>query len=222
LNSTTMKKTTILIVDDHLLIRQTWSFILNSRFDYQVIGDCCNAQEAIKLAGSLFPDIILLDINLKEMNGMDAVPLLLKASPASKILGLSMYDHPAYAGRMIRDGAMGYLTKCSSVSEMFKALKEISCGRKYLCHKIKDIIAGQVMNSEEERTVIPLSKRQLEIIEYIKQGLSSKEIAAKLCLAVKTVDVHRYNILKKLGLSNRAALVNFTGINSVGFFEYSK
>lgn len=214
-----MKQTTILVVDDHQLIRETWSSILNSRFGYQVIAECSNAKDAIRLAGSLLPDIILLDINLSGMNGMEAVPHLSRTSPSSKILGLSMYNQPAYARRMIKDGAMGYVCKSSPANEMFRALEEISCGRKYLCQEIKEIIARQVMNNEEEKSINVLSKRELEIIRYIKQGFSSKEIAAKVFLSCKTVEVHRYNILKKLGLPNTAALVNFINVNSGQFIE---
>jgi two-component system invasion response regulator UvrY len=129
-----------------------------------------------------------------------------------------MYNHPAYALKMMKEGAMGYLCKSSPANEMFRALKEISCGGKYLCQEIKEMIASRVMNNEQEKNINVLSKRELEITGYIKEGFSSKEIAAKAGLSVKTVEVHRYNILKKLGLPNSAALVNFICMNSVDFF----
>ncbi|HWJ89602.1 MAG TPA: response regulator transcription factor [Flavisolibacter sp.] len=209
-----MKKTTILIVDDHQLLRQTWSFVLNTDRGYEVIGDCSNASEAIKLAAALRPDIILLDINLPGISGIEAVPHLINSSPGSKIVGVSMHIQPAYARRMIKDGAMGYVCKNSSSSEMLKALSEIRDGKKYICQEIKEELAKKITSSEEADRVAALSRREIEITRLIKQGLSSKEIAQQLFISVKTVEAHRYKILKKLKLKNTAALVNF--INATG------
>jgi DNA-binding NarL/FixJ family response regulator len=213
--SKTMKKTTILIVDDHRLLRQTWSFILNNNTGFEVTGECDNAIEAIRLAPSLRPDIIILDINLPGISGIEAVPLLLQSSPSSKIIGVSMHSQPAFARKMIKDGAMGYVCKSSSSKELFKALEEIRDGRKYLCHETKEILARQMIDDEEGNNVNILSPRELEIIRFIKKGLSSKQIATELFIAVKTVEVHRYNILKKLHLRNTAALVNFITTNNI-------
>lgn len=210
-----MKKITILIVDDHKLLRQTWSFILSNNLGYKVIGECDNAQDAIQLAATLQPNIIILDINLPRMNGIEAVPHILKSSPGSKILGVSMHNKPAYARRMIKDGAMGYVCKNSSSKEMFNALEEISNGKKYICQEIKEILAKQIISNEEEHNLKALSVRELEIIHYIKRGFSSKQIAEKIFISVKTVEVHRYNILKKLKLRNTAALINYININQL-------
>jgi DNA-binding NarL/FixJ family response regulator len=112
---------------------------------------------------------------------------------------------------------MGYVCKSSSSKELFKALEEIRDGRKYLCHEIKEILARQMMDDEEGKNVNILSARELEIIRLLKKGLSSKLIAKELFIAVKTVEVHRYNILKKLNLRNTAALVNFITTNNIDF-----
>jgi DNA-binding NarL/FixJ family response regulator len=204
----TMKKT-ILIVEDHQLLRQTWSLILNDNPGYAVTGECDHAEEAIQLAASLQPDIIILDISLPGMSGIEAVSLILKSSPDSRILGVSMHSRPIYARRMIKDGAMGYVCKNSSSKEMFHALQEISNGKKYICHEIKEVLAKQIISNEEENYLNALSVRELEVISYIKKGFSSKEIAEKLFISVKTVEVHRYKVLRKLKLKNTAALVNF-------------
>jgi len=210
-----MNKTTILIVDDHQLIRQTWSFILNNNLGYNVTGECSNAKDAVELAASLRPDIIILDINLPGMSGVEAVPHLLASSPSSKILAVSTHNQPVYARRMIKNGAMGYVCKNSSSQEMFQALQEVKSGKRYICEEIKEVLANQIISNEGENKFKTLSDRELEVIRYIKKGFSSKEMAEKLFISVKTVEVHRFNILKKLHLKNTAALVNYINVNSI-------
>lgn len=116
---------------------------------------------------------------------------------------------------MIKDGAMGYVCKRSSSKELFKALEEIRAGKKYICQETKEILAKQMIDDEEGKNGNTLSGRELEIIRFIKKGFSSKQIAKELFIAVKTVEVHRYNVLRKLNLRNTAALVNFITTNYI-------
>jgi DNA-binding NarL/FixJ family response regulator len=203
-----IKTTSILIIDDHTLVRETWSFILDRHPGFSVVGECGSAEEGIELVGTLRPDIIILDINLPGLNGLDAVVPLHQQSPSSKILGVSMHTEPTYARRMVQKGAMGYVTKNSAREEMFRAITEICQGRKYICQEIKNKIAEQVM-SDEELGLSTLTDRELDIIARIRKGDSSKEIAESLGIKTKTIEVHRYNILHKLKLKNTAALINF-------------
>jgi DNA-binding NarL/FixJ family response regulator len=213
-----MNKITILIVDDHTLIRETWSFILDSDPLFRVVAECGSAEEAIEQARILRPQIVTMDINLPGMNGVEATQQIRKYSPGSKILGVSLYTQPAYASKMIQQGAMGYITKNSSREEIFDALKEIHAGRKYICKEIRNTISEQEINgnNEQRNRINELSLRELEVISFIKKGYSSKEIANALSLSVKTVEVHRHNILKKLNLTNASALVNFMNQNYIG------
>ena len=205
-----MKKITILIVDDHTLVRETWSFILNTDPRFSVIAESGSGEEAIELSKKLRPDIVIMDINLPGINGIEATQQIRKFSPASRILGVSLHTQPTYARKMIQKGAMGYVTKNSSREEMFKAIIEIQNGKKYICDEIKNILSEQVINGDDPQIGLnSLSQREIEIISFIKKGNSSKEIADTLHISVKTVEVHRYNILKKLNLKNAAALVNF-------------
>jgi two-component system invasion response regulator UvrY len=159
-----------------------------------------------------------MDINLPGMNGIEATQLIRKYSPVSKILGVSLHTQPTYARKMIQKGAMGYVTKNSSREEMFKAIMEIQNGRKYICDEIKNILSEQVISGEDNQNGLnSLSQREIEIIAFIKKGHSSKEIADSLNISVKTVEVHRYNILKKLNLKNAAALVNFINNSQLEF-----
>ena len=207
-------KITILIVDDHKLIRDTWSFILNSDPRFQVIAETDSGKSAIELAESNQPDIILMDINMSPMNGFEATKEIRKISPESKIIGVSMHSQPAYAKKMLQVGAMGYITKNSSKEEMIGAITEVAQGNKYICHEVKAILSEQILEDNEKPDINMLSQREVEIIDLIKQGQSSKEIALQLSITLKTVEVHRHNILKKLNLKNTAALVNF--INNAG------
>lgn len=210
-----MDKITILLVDDHKLIRESWSFILNSDPRFQVIAETSTGDEAVELAKNKRPKIVLMDVNMTPVNGFDATRLIRKYSPGSRVIGVSMHTMPAYARRMLQMGAMGYVTKNSSKDEMISAIVQVDSGKKYVCEEVKNILAQQEL--EEEHThqdLNVLSRRELDIVQLIKEGMSSKEIAARLDISLKTVEVHRYNILKKLSLKNTAALVNF--INSQG------
>lgn len=208
-----MEKITILLVDDHKLIRDSWAFILNSDSRFTVIGETSSGEEAIEIAREKRPQIILMDVNMTPLNGFDATKQIHKISPESKIIAVSMHTMPAYAKRMMQLGAMGYVTKNSSKDEMVTAIIEVNNGKKYICEEVKAILAEQEMdeNSDELNN---LSRREIDIIKLIKEGLSSKEIALQLDISLKTVEVHRYNILKKLKLKNTAALVNY--INAKG------
>ncbi|MEO5948128.1 MAG: response regulator transcription factor [Chitinophagaceae bacterium] len=211
-----MEKITILLVDDHKLIRESWALILNSDARFNVIGETSNGMDAVEIAREKMPQIILMDINMTPVNGFETTQLLRKHSPGSKVIGISMHSMPAYARKMLQLGAMGYVTKNSSKNELLKAIVEVNNGKKYVCEEVKNILAQQEL---EEDVVRPdmnsLSRREIEIVKLIREGLSSKEIAINLDISIKTVEVHRYNILKKLNLKNTAVLVNF--INEQGF-----
>lgn len=213
-SETLTKKITILIVDDHKLIRDTWSFILNSDPRFQVIAETDSGEKAIELAKTNQPDIILMDINMSPMNGFEATKEIRKLSTDSKIIGVSMHSQPAYAKKMLQMGAVGYITKNSSKEEMINAINEVAQGNKYICQEVKTILSDQILHDNEMPDINLLSQREVEIIDLIKQGHSSKEIAQVLNITLKTVEVHRHNILKKLNLKNTAALVNF--INNAG------
>lgn len=210
-----MDKITILLVDDHKLIRDSWAFILNSDPRFVVVGETDSGEEAIRLATEKKPAIILMDVNMTPLNGFDATKQIHKVSPDSKIIGVSMHSMPAYAKRMLQLGAMGYVTKNSSRQEMVNAIVEVNSGKKYICEEVKNILAQQELDEDSGvADMNTLSRREIDIVKLLKEGMSSKEIALQLDISLKTVEVHRYNILKKLKLKNTAALVNF--INTKG------
>lgn len=211
-----MEKVTILLVDDHKLIRDSWSFILNSDPRFTVIGETSSGEEAIRISGQKKPEIILMDVNMSPVNGFDATKQIQKISPESKVIAVSMHTMPAYAKRMLQLGAMGYVTKNSSKEEMITAIIEVSEGKKYICEEVKNILAQQELDeTATQGDMNNLSRREIDIIKLIKEGMSSKQIALELDISLKTVEVHRYNILKKLKLKNTAALVNYINIKGL-------
>jgi DNA-binding NarL/FixJ family response regulator len=160
----------------------------------------------------------LLDINLQDKSGMQAVPLIKKFSPGTKIIAVSMHNEPAYAKKMLHLGAKAYITKNSSHKEVFNAIDAVMKGGIYICTEIKDIITEQIMTTKnDEPDIKDLSLREIEIVKLIKDGFSSKEIASKIKISTRTVEVHRHNILKKLKLKNTTSLINFINTTDLIF-----
>lgn len=213
-----MKKITIAVIDDHKLIRQMWVKTFADNDEIEITGESGTLQEAIEMIKIKRPDIVLLDINLPDASGLDAVPLIRKFSPGTRIIAVSMHNQPSYAKKMLRLGAKGYVTKNSSGDEIFKAIEEVMNGRVFVCAEIRNILSDQALMSEiDEPTVNDLSLREIEIIKLIKNGLSSKEISANLNISVRTVEVHRHNILRKLKLKNAPSLINFINNTDLNF-----
>jgi DNA-binding NarL/FixJ family response regulator len=206
----------IVIADDHKLFRETLSALLNSNPGFRVIASCQDSAEAIETICFEKPDIVLMDIDIPPFSGIEAVKKICAVS-ACRVIGLSMHTHPAYAKKMIRAGAMGYVTKNSSKDEIFTAINEVNKGKKFICREIKTLMSEDMLGDSGAAPHIGmLTERELEIINYIKEGFSSKEIACTIGAALKTVEVHRHNILKKLKLKNASNLVNFIH-NNAGF-----
>jgi len=214
-----MKEITIIITDDHHLVREAWSLILNNNSQFKVIAECGSGEEAIEKAKDLRPNVVIMDINLPGINGIEATEKIRKYSPASKILAISSHAHPSYARKMMQKGAFGYVTKTSSCEEMFKAIREVNAGKRYICNEIKNILSGQLLNDREPNGINCLSCREIEIIEFVKKGNTSKEIASLLNVSIKTIEAHRYNILKKLNLKNTMSLIHFIHNSQVSFIN---
>lgn len=208
----------MVVVDDHKLIRQMWAKIFAGNSEIEITGEGGTLNEAVEMIKIKKPDIVLLDINLPDASGMDAVPLIRKFSPGTRIIAVSMHNQPAYAKKMLQLGAKGYVTKNSSHEEMFMAVEEVMKGKVYVCSEIKDILSDQIMTGTlNTPNVKDLSMREIEIVKLIKDGLSSKEISSRLAIAIRTVEVHRHNILKKLKLKNTASLINFIHTTDLTF-----
>ncbi|MEO7922903.1 MAG: response regulator transcription factor [Chitinophagaceae bacterium] len=213
-----MNKISVVIVEDHQLVREMWLQLFADKNEIAVVGATGGFDEAIEMIKTKRPDVVLLDINLPGASGMDAVPLIRKFAPGAKIIAVSMHNQPAYAKKMLQLGARGYVTKNSSHEEIFTAIDAVMNGKTYVCMEIKNILSDQALQDEPTGPNIKgLSLREIEIIKLIKEGLSSKEIAATLHISIRTAEVHRHNILKKLALKNTASLINFINTTDLSF-----
>ncbi len=197
----------IVIADDHQLIRNAWTMILGKDRRFKVIGSCSDSNEAVQMCQKLQPDILLLDIFMVPFNGIEAAKKIRRISPATGIIAVTMSNHPAHAKKMFLMGALGYVTKNSSVAEMKEAILVVSEGRKFICEEIRELLFPSDESSGIPTAIQSLTGRELEIIEKIKAGHSSKEISEALDISVKTVESHRHNILKKLQVKNAVSLV---------------
>ena len=218
-----MTRINILIVDDHTLLREMWTLYLNDQPGLHIIGECGTAEEAIEMVNQFHPDIILMDINLPGINGITATEIIKNQLPSIKILAVTMHTNISYLKKMIQNGASGYVTKTSSLEEMQTAIIEVYNGNVYICKEMKEVIISQSFGTDEREVKLSqLSDREIEIIQLIKKGYYSKEISNKLGITLKTVNSHRYNILKKLELKNTAALVHFINSNLVKIVDQKK
>jgi two-component system invasion response regulator UvrY len=204
------KKTTIIIFDDHNLVAEMWSELINSDERFSVVSICNDTTEkSLEIVKTKRPDVVIMDINILPLSGIDATKLIKKNSPGTKVIGVSMHNQPSFAKRMLKNGALGYVTKSSQRTEMFEAILSVVAGKIYICKEIQENLAKQVFEDDETPDISKLSEREVEVLKYIKDGLSSKEIAEQLFLSTRTVEVHRSNILKKLNLKNTASLLKF-------------
>jgi DNA-binding NarL/FixJ family response regulator len=205
----------ILIADDHKLIRETWTIILNRDSRFKVIGSCSNSEDAVKMTGDLHPDVVLMDINMLPFSGIEATRQIREISPDTRIIGVTMHSQPAYAKKMLQLGASGYVTKNSSKEEMVNAILQVSEGNKFICEEIKELLSETSEDPAMVEAVNTLTEREMDVINLIKNGNSSKDISIKLQISIKTVEVHRHNILKKLKLKNAAALIHYMYASSM-------
>lgn len=197
---------TVLIVDDHKLISEAWSSLLENAEGIQVIGTAESAQTAFDFALEHKPSIVLMDINLKDSNGFEATDLIYNKLAKTKIIGLSLHDDITLVKRFLSLGAKGYLTKNTSRSELVDAINRVYSGEIYIANEIKDRYFNSLMQTEQTAPTKELTAKEIEIIKLIAMGLTSKEIAEQLFISHRTVETHRHNILKKLGLPNAALL----------------
>lgn len=190
----------VLIVDDHQLIREAWTAILEIVPGVTVIGSAESADEAVEMSLLYRPEIVLMDINLKASNGFEATCRIVNQLPKTRVIGLSLHDEVALVKKFLAQGASGYLSKNASKEELLIAIDAVMDGQVYLAADIREKLSGPDHEAPD------LTGKEIEIVRFIGQGLTSREIADQLFVSIRTVETHRYNILKKLSIPNAAQL----------------
>lgn len=207
----------LVLVDDHVIVREGLRHVLEEAPEFAIVGEGATAAEAIALAGSLHPDVIVLDISMPGGSGLHAVPEILERAPQTRILMLSVHDDAEYILESVRVGAHGYCRKDSAPDELRRAIKTVHEGDTYFSALVAQRVAQALREGKSARDAEPptppgtevLSPRELEVLRLIAQGRANKEIGAQLGISTRTVEAHRQALMKKLGIHTVAGLTRY-------------
>jgi DNA-binding NarL/FixJ family response regulator len=217
-----MKTISILIADDHKVVRQGFCKLLSLESDFKVIGEASNGRMAIELAIELNPDVVLMDIAMPNLNGLEACGLLLESRPESKVIILTAHCEDAYITHALQHGVKGFLRKQSSASEVCKAIREVHQGEVYFSSSITrhlERVKPMLPNFQKcpLGKVARLSSRERQVLQLIAEGKANKETASELQISIKTVEKHRASVMRKLDIHETAGLTRYA--ISVGMIE---
>lgn len=206
-----MPKHKILIADDHAMIRDGVKTLLKQNKDYVVAGEAVNGREAVEKYNELKPDLVIMDISMPELSGMEAANLIIKDNPDARVIMLSMYDDEDYISQCIEHGVKGFVVKNESGSELDYAIKSVLEGRNYFSNHVQNVIVKKYTTAASKRKLkepdIKLTTREVEIVKLISEGLTSQQMADRLFISPRTVETHRANLMKKTGVKNSIELV---------------
>lgn len=209
-----MDKINIVLVDDHQMFRDGVKSVLSDEENIEIIGEVGSGKDLYKLLESIVPDLIITDISMPDISGIEVAKYVIENYPGIKILILSMHSNEEFITKALSVGANGYLPKDTSMTELLKAINTIYKGDNYFNKSISDTILNSLMNKPKQENK-SLTKREKEIINLVVDGLSNKEIADKLCISIRTVDSHKNNIMQKLNLKSSVELVKYAIKNNL-------
>jgi len=203
--------TTIVVADDHKIVREGLVKLLESRGDLEVVGEASDGEEAVNMVLEKQPDVVLMDIWMPRLSGIDATRRIGKRGSEAKVLVLSMHESRSYVEEVLRAGAAGYVVKSSAASDLLQAIDAVNTGQSYLSPTITQQVVDAIANPDSTAPsgVSMLTDREREVLQLIAEGLSSKEIAGVLGVSLKTVDSHRSNLMEKLDIHKVSGLVRF-------------
>jgi DNA-binding NarL/FixJ family response regulator len=208
-----MMPSRVLLAEDHTVVRSGIRSLLEASKEVDVVGEAGDGREAVELALCLEPDVVLMDVAMGELNGIEATRQITAERPETRVLMLSAHNDEQYIFEALRAGARGYVLKSAAVKELMNGIREVAAGRNY----VSPSLAGVVMNDYVRRAkgghlaseADKLTAREREVLQLIAEGKSSAEVAEVLCISVRTVDTHRHNIMGKLGIHSVARLTRF-------------
>ncbi len=214
--STALKRISLILVDDHRMMIDMWSALLGSDPRFEVIGYALDGATALQKIRELHPQVVLMDITLPGQSGIDITKTIKEEMPAVRVLAVSMHSNTLLIKQMLINGASGYVSKTSGFDEMSHAILSVANGQRYISEDIKELITSQMISPDTESATAKfnqLTKREMGIVEMLREGHSSKESATRLSISNRTVEVHRYNIYRKLGVNNVVSLIKMVNEN---------
>lgn len=219
-----MKQINILIVDDHELIINGIKSMLKNIKHFNIVGEASNGIEAIEKTETFLPDVIIMDISMPLLNGIEACSIIVNKFPNIKILALTQHEDNEYIIQMNKAGAFGYLLKNSKKEEFIEAINTVASGNKYFSRKISELLLSNIMiqnlaTEEINKNEVPLTKREIEIIRKIVNDMSNQKIADDLHISLRTVETHRRNLMQKLNVKSVVSLIKYAAANNLIKFE---
>lgn len=208
-----MAEIRILLVDDHEMVRTGLSILLENQADIAIVGQASNGQEALEMAQSIQPDVIVMDITLPDISGIEVTRMIKKVKPEIAIVALTIHDDEQYFFEMLQAGADGYIPKRAAPDDLIKAIRAASIGEIYIYPSLTKILVSDFLSQEriekEREAINGITSREQEVLEKLAEGRSNDEIAEQLSISKHTVARHRENLMRKLGLHSRSELVKY-------------
>jgi DNA-binding NarL/FixJ family response regulator len=208
-----MKKIGVLLVDDHTVVRQGLRALLQSEEDIEVLGEAENGRQAVMMARQTPPDVVVMDVAMPLLNGLEATRQILKSVPVSKILVLSSYADDECVQQLMQAGASGYLIKQTAANDLLKAIREVQRGNAFfspsIAKRLRDQCREAFTSGQPAKKSADLTSREAEVLQLIAEGFSNKQIAAELSISIKTVEKHRQQVMNKLNIHDVAGLTRY-------------
>ena len=208
-----MKKINVLLVDDHTVVRQGLRALLQSEEDIEVSGEAENGRQAVMLARKTPPDVVVMDIAMPLLNGLEATRQILKMIPTARVLVLTSYGDDECVEQMMQAGASGYLIKQTAANDLLKAIREVQRGNAFfspaIAKRLRDQCREAFTSGQPPRKTSELTSREAEVLQLIAEGFSNKQIAGELCISIKTVEKHRQQVMNKLNIHDVAGLTRY-------------
>lgn len=204
------RKIRLLLVDDHRLVREGIRSSLAKHPSIVIVGEASNGKEAVQKSRKLKPDVVLMDLNMPEMGGLEATPLIRKASPGTRICALTVHNSAEYVSQLLRSGAAGYVLKDTSPAELFRAIHSIARGQAFFSPSVSRVVLNEIVSStgQPQKTGgFEISDRERQVLRLVAEGKTSKEVAAQFKLSTRTVETYRVRLKRKLNARNVAEML---------------
>jgi DNA-binding NarL/FixJ family response regulator len=209
---------TLFLADDHQIVRQGLRAILAAVPDFRLVGEAADGSETVRLVERLQPDVLVLDLSIPILNGLEVAKRVSRRSPATRIVILSMFSNEAYVLEALRAGATGYVLKDSGAEELLKAIRAVASGKSYFSPPITEPALGAYLRKTRDTTLDPLhtlTAREREVLQMTAEGQSGMEISKRLFISPRTVESHRANLMRKLGVRNQKELIRYAVQNGI-------